>query len=115
MFTSLYLTAVLPASSPSALLNTMVMVGPSLRMRWIAIPSATTAARIGMSHTTEMRVRRCRVTVASGRGGSSTCLAMVSSLGPSVPDQARIERLGRHHRQHHHRREEQHAGTRLDR
>ena len=31
MITSLYLTNVLPASMPSAALNTIVMVGPSLR------------------------------------------------------------------------------------
>ena len=60
MFTSLYLMKVLPASMPWATLNTMVMVGPSLRMRWIAIPMATTAARIGMIQTTEIRMRLLR-------------------------------------------------------
>ncbi len=38
MFTSLYLTNVFPASMPSADLKMIVIVGPSLRMRWAAIP-----------------------------------------------------------------------------
>ena len=69
MFTSLYLTTVLPASMPSAILKTMVMVGPSLRMRWTAMPMATTAARIGMIQTTEIRARRLGTTVACGMSG----------------------------------------------
>src|SRR5215475_8959946 len=67
MLTSLYLTKVLPASTPPADLKMIVMVGPSLRIRWIAIPMATTAARIGMIQTTEIRWRRLGTTVARGR------------------------------------------------
>src|SRR5262245_1613819 len=67
MFTSLYLMKVLPASTPPADLKMIVMVGPSLRIRWIAIPMATTAARIGIIQTTEIRWRRLGTTVARGR------------------------------------------------
>ena len=67
MFTSLYLMKVLPASTPCATLKTMVMVGPSLKMRWIAIPMATTAARMGTIQTTDIRWRRLGTTVARGR------------------------------------------------
>src|SRR5215510_1346332 len=67
MLTSLYLMKVLPASTPWAALKTMVMVGPSLSMRWIAVPIATTAARIGIIQTTEIRWRRLGTTVARGR------------------------------------------------
>ena len=76
MFTSLYLTKVLPASTPWAALNTMVMVGPSLRMRWIAIPMATTAARIGTIQTTEIRWRLLGTTVALGRLSGLSAMAV---------------------------------------
>src|SRR6185295_2475246 len=110
MFTSLYLTTVLPASMPSAILKTMVMVGPSLRMRWTAIPMATTAARIGMIQTTEIRARLLGTTVACGMSGRSESSAMVSlHSGSGIPDQAGVERLRRDHRQHDDRREEEHA------
>src|SRR5262245_20184837 len=109
MFTSLYLTTVLPASRPSATLKTMVMVRPSLRMRWMAIPTATTAARIGMIQTTEIRVRLRRPTVACGRRGKSVSSAIVSPhFSAGIPDEARIEGFGRNHREHDHRREKQH-------
>jgi hypothetical protein len=55
---SLYLTTVLPASMPSAALKVIVIVGPSLRIRWTAMPIATTAASTGMTQTTEIRARR---------------------------------------------------------
>jgi hypothetical protein len=35
----------------------MVMVGPSLRIFWTAIPMLTSAARIGMIQTTESHIR----------------------------------------------------------
>src|SRR5215475_13071086 len=77
MFTSLYLTKVLPASTPPADLKMIVMVGPSLRIRWIAIPMATTAARIGIIQTTEIRWRRLGTTVARGRlSGLSAMLGL---------------------------------------
>ena len=66
MRTSLYLMKVLPASTPSAALNTIVIVGPSLRTRWIAIPMATRAASSGMIQMIEIRIRFFRTTVACG-------------------------------------------------
>src|SRR5262245_3867479 len=116
MFTSLYLTNVLPASMPSAALKTMVMVGPSLRTRWTAIPMATTAARIGMTQTTEMRTRRRGTTVACGRSSRSMLSGMTVPPGHGrVPDQAGIEGLRRYHRQHDDRREEEHPQAGLHR
>src|SRR5215468_11603240 len=110
MLTSLYLMKVLPASTPSAALKTMVMVGPSLRTRWTAMPTATTAARIGMIQTTEMRARLRGTTVACGRSSRSVLSGMaVPPDGDRVPDQAGVERFRRHHRQHDDRREEQDA------
>src|SRR5437867_4284768 len=109
MLTSLYFTEVLPASRPSAALKTMVMVGPSLRMRCTAMPMATTAARIGMIHTTEIRARLPGTTVACGTLGRSGPSAIVSSpFAAGMPDQAGVEGRRRDHRQHAHRREEQH-------
>ena len=75
MFTSLYLIKVLPASTPWAALNTMVMVGPSLKMRWIAIPMATTAARMGTIQTMEIRWRLFGTTVACGMSSRSVLSA----------------------------------------
>src|SRR3990170_4958024 len=116
MFTSLYLTKVLPASRPSATLKTMVMVGPSLKTRWIAIPMATTAARIGMIQTIEIRVCFFRTTVACGRLSRSMLSAMSPLPGrPRIPDEAGGEGLRRNHCQHDHRREKQHPRTRLHR
>ena len=107
MLTSLYLMVVLPASRPSAALKTMVMVGPSLRICWTAIPMATTAARIGMIQTMEIRARRGGTTVACGMPCGSEESAMVSlpDVG-GVPDEPGVESLGRDHRQHDDRREE---------
>src|SRR5262245_17524613 len=112
MFTSLYLMNVLPASMPSAALKTMMIVGPSLRMRWTAIPIATTAARIGMIQMTEMRVRFGGTTVACGRwsdSGESTIEC--PSFSWRIPDETRVEALRREHGQHHDRHEEDHAGA----
>src|SRR5262245_7738885 len=109
MFTSLYLTNVLPASITCAARKVMVMVGPSLKMRWTAIPMATTAARMGMIHTTEIRARRLGTTVASGMSGCSRSSAMASWPSASgIPDQARVEGLRGDHRQHDDGREEEH-------
>src|SRR6266568_4062535 len=107
MVTSLYLTRVLPASMPSAALKMMLMVGPSLRMRWTAIPMATTAARTGMIQMTEIRPRFGGTTVACGRRSRSPGSAMMKlPLACGIPDQAGIEGLRREHGQHHHHHEE---------
>ena len=96
MFTSLYLMKVLPASTPWAALKRMVMVGPSLRMRWIAMPIATTAARIGMIQTTEIRWRRLGTTVARGRLSGLSAMAFWSARF-RIPDQAWVEGFCRDH------------------
>src|SRR5882724_8364934 len=114
MVTSLYLTKVLPASMPSADLKTTVMVGPSVTMRWTAIPMATTAARMGMIQMTERRVRRGGSTVACGRGSGPSGSGMAVLPVPAcIPDETRIEGLHREHREHHHRHEEHHPGPGL--
>src|SRR5580700_619795 len=101
---------------PCAVLNTIVIAGPSLRIRWIAIPMATSAARSGMIQTMENRMRFLGTTVACGSLSRSIGSAMADGLGVSgVPDQARVEGLGGEHRQHNDRREEQNAGTRRHR
>src|SRR4026207_1834286 len=116
MFTSLYLTNVLPASIPSAFLNTMVTVGPSVMSRWMAMPRPITAARIGMIHTTEIFVRRGRDTVACGRSPGWTGAGMTHlPAAAGVPDQTRIEAPHRDDGQDHHRHEEDHPGPRLHR
>src|SRR5580704_5604413 len=113
MVTSLYLIKVLPASIPDAALKTMVMVGPSWRMRWIAMPIATTAARMGMSQIIEMRRRFSRTVLASGRLLRSLSLAMrgLGGIG-AIPDQTWVERFGREHGEDHDSCEEQHSGSR---
>ena len=55
----------------------MVMVGPSLKTRWIAIPMATSAARIGMIQTTEIRIPLFGTTMACGRLSPSMFSAML--------------------------------------
>src|SRR5262245_62820425 len=110
MLTSLYLMTVLPASMPCATGNTMVIVGPSLMMRCTAMPMATAAARMGITHTTEIRPRRRRSTVAWGRDERSLSSAMAAFRGTArIPDQTGVERVGGEHRQHDHRDEEDHA------
>src|SRR5262245_57652191 len=112
MFTSLYLTKVLFASTPSAALNTIVIVGPSLRIRWTARPIATTAASTGMIQTTEILARLRGTIVAcgtSGGRGSSGMGGLPCGTRARIPDQSRIEALGRDHGQHDNAREEEHA------
>src|SRR5262245_25523114 len=114
MFTSLYLMKVWLASTPSAALKTIVMVGPSLKMRWIAMPMATTAAKSGMIQMMEMRWRLLGTTVACGRVSRLLLSAMSVLLAcPCIPDQTGIKRFSGNHRQHDHRREKQHPGTGL--
>src|SRR6266540_3666064 len=99
MVTSLYLTKVLPASMPSADLKTTVIVGPSVRMRWTAIPMATTAARIGMIQMTDRRVRFGGSTVACGSGSAPVGSGMAAlPVRARIPDQARVEGLHGEHR-----------------
>src|SRR5690349_6570507 len=102
MLTSLYLTKVLPASTPSAALNIIVMVGPSLIIRWIAIPIATTAAKIGMTQTMEIRVCLLGCTVAWGKLSRSMISAMlIAPVYAGIQNQTRVEKLRRKHRDCH--------------
>src|SRR5215471_16458814 len=109
IFTSLYLTSVFPASIPSATFKRMVMVGPSVRIRSTAIPTAITAARIGMIQTMEMRELFFETTVACATSSRSPS-AMISLPGRAgIPDETGVERHRRQHGQDDHRGEEDHA------
>src|SRR6185436_6108129 len=101
---------VLPASTPFASLSTMVIVGPSARSRWTAMPIATSAASSGMIQMIETRSRFLRVTTACGSGATSgsSAMACASRFG-GIPDEPDVERLGGEHRQHDDGGEEQHA------
>src|SRR5262252_6098124 len=113
IFTSLYLTSVFPASIPSATLNMMVMVGPSVRMRSTAIPTAITAARMGMIHTIEMRELLFETTLACASSSRSPS-AMISLPGRAgIPDETGVEGHRRQHGQDDHGGEEDHARTGL--
>ena len=68
--TSLYLTGVLPASRPCAVLNVIVISGPTDNHAWITIDRPINAATSGTSQTSESR-RRLRVT--GGSWGSRPC------------------------------------------
>ncbi len=109
--TSLYLMKVLPGSIPSAARKESRIVGPSLRYCWTTIPTPTSAATIGMIHTTGTRVRFFGTLVASGtfaRSAFSVICLLLSLAG--IPDQAGVERFRREDRQDDHRREEQDPG-----
>src|SRR5262245_32538736 len=112
IFTSLYLTSVFPASMPSATLKTIVMVGPSFRIRCTAIPTATSAARIGMTHTMDTRELFFETTVACA---SSSCSPSGMTFLPGrggIPDEAGVEGHCRQHGEDDHPGEEDHPGAR---
>src|SRR5215831_11645762 len=113
IFTSLYLTSVFPASIPSATLNMMMMVGPSVRIRSTAIPTAITAARMGMIHTMEIRELFFETTVACATSPRSPS-GMISLPGRAgIPDETGVEGHRRQHGQDDHGGEEDHARTGL--
>src|SRR5499433_265451 len=109
IFTSLYLTSVFPASIPSATLNMMVMVGPSVRMRSTAIPIAITAARMGMIHTIEMRELFFETTVACASSSRSPSAMFALLRRAGIPDETGLEGHRRQHGQDDHRGEEDHT------
>src|SRR5215468_462731 len=113
IFTSLYLTSVLPASIPSATLNMMVMVGPSVRIRSTAIPTAITAARIGMIHTMEIRELLFETTLACASSSRSPSAMFALPGRAGIPDETGVEGHRRQHGQDHHGGEEDHARTGL--
>src|SRR5262245_35325875 len=104
MSTSLYLIFVLPASSPSAVRKEIVTVGPRSRIAFAASHAPTTTATNGMIQMSCGVQRRGGAATASGRSGrfgSRRASGMLPLRG--VPDQSRVEALGREHRQHDHR------------
>src|SRR5262252_4522654 len=114
MSTSLYLTLVLPASRPVAVLNTIAMVGPRLSTASIASHAPTATATMGTTQTTRPQRQRPAVARASGTsscvpsgscgGSSATRLLLGGCVGPlaRVPDQARIEAVRGEHGEHDH-------------
>src|SRR5262245_21239005 len=110
--TSLYLIFVLPASSPSAVLNSMVITGPRSRMARTASHPPTSTATIGMIQTSWKAKRFRGTATASGSWDDDSGSAML--FLHRVPDQARIEGLSREHRDHHHRPERDGARPGLD-
>src|SRR5215813_10935976 len=113
IFTSLYLTSVFPASIPSATLNMMVMVGPSVRMRSTAIPTAITAARMGMIHTIEMRELFFETTVPCASSSRSPSAMFALPGRARIPDETGVKGHRRQHGQDDHRGEEDHTRTGL--
>src|SRR5579859_1172576 len=107
--TPLYSILVLPASSPSADPNTILIFGPSLSILEIATQAPTTAAIIGITQTTEIGVFFLATARDSGTGGIDVRSSAMSNLlgAGRVPDQPGVERFDRQHRQHHHRREKE--------
>src|SRR5450830_43974 len=120
--TSLYLTLVLPASSPSAEMKVIVMIGPRSRMILTTKVKPMTAATIGMSQTRDGSQLRCTCRFGSGGFGCGAVGSLASVIailvllhcrmfivhGVStvlcilIPDQAWIEAQRCQHGQHHH-------------
>jgi hypothetical protein len=71
MSTSLYLTFVLPGSSPSALMKVIVMVGPFSSTDFTTSPTPISAAISGITQTREGSQPRFVTISGSGTGGSS--------------------------------------------
>src|SRR5579864_9181468 len=95
----------------------MVMFGPSLRILATATHTPTSAAMIGMVHTSESLVCFLGTALDSGMGPGGVCGSAMCNLAQigGVPDQSRVERLDRQHRQYYNRREEKEARPRLHR
>src|SRR5215469_13310241 len=97
---------------------TIVIFGPSLIILVTATHTPTIAARIGMTQTSDSRVRLRGTFLDStteGRGGSRSGIANLFRIRlvqtHRIPDQARVERLDPEHREHHHSGEEDQAGS----
>src|SRR5580704_5658119 len=93
------------------------MLGPSLKNLVTATQTPTSAATIGMNHTTESRVRFLDTTLESGTAGLGICGSGMLNLvhAGGVPDEPRVERFDRQHREYDHGREKQQTGRRLHR
>src|SRR5262245_2846503 len=116
-WTPLYSILGLPASSPSADWNTIVTFGPSPRIRVTATQAPAPAATIGISQTSERRVRLRLTALDSGARGSGRSLSGMADLpgARGIPDQSGIEGFDGQHRQHHDRREEEETWRRRHR
>src|SRR5262245_41967042 len=100
--TDLYLTLVLPASRPSAVLKVIVIVGPLSMMPLTTSQPPINAAMIGINQincTDQPRLRTARASGRSVRSKSGGGLFLTVSL--RVPDQLGFELHRRNHRQHH--------------
>src|SRR5258706_266237 len=105
--TFLYLILVLPASSPSAVLNEIAIIVPRSRIDLTTIHPPITAATSGSTHTSgsECCRRGCDGSASGMASRSAPCGASAMRSPFGLPDQAGIERHRSHHGQHHHRRE----------
>ena len=74
IMTSLYFSLVLPASSPSPVLNEMVMVWPRSTHAFTAMESPMMAATMGMIQTSWMEKRLLGSLTASG----TSCISFLS-------------------------------------
>src|SRR5271170_6447979 len=103
---------VLFASSPSADEKTMVISGPCSRIFVTAIHTPATAATMGMTQTSESRVRFLGTALASGTLENFSVSGMLHLAFDflcrgGIPDQPRVERFDRQHGQDHDRCKEQ--------
>src|ERR1700719_1160858 len=98
--TPLYSILVLPASSPSADPKMIWIFGPSLSILETATQAPTTAAIIGITQTTEIRVLFLATARDSGIGGIDVRSSAMSNLlrAGRIPDQPWVERFDRQHR-----------------
>src|SRR5260370_26241939 len=99
---------------------TMVIWGSWLRFLVTATHAPRSAATIGMSQTSESRVRLLGTlldSVTEERGGSRSGICNLFRICRvriyGIPDESRIERLDREHREHHYRRKQDQAGAPL--
>src|SRR4051794_17347583 len=103
---------------PSALVNSISMVGPTRTTVRMNSEAATTRATIGTSHASESRSRRGGVTSGRGKsvqaGAGAPSGAPGSAMGSRIaPDQARVEAVGREQGQHDDGGERQQSGLRV--
>src|SRR5262249_62294260 len=88
----LYWIWVLPASSPSADLKTMVIFGPSARIRVTATQAPAIAATMGTIQTRESRVCFLPTALESGMFGGDPSPSAMADLSRALrlPDQTPV-------------------------
>src|SRR5215831_10073423 len=111
----LNLTLVFPASSPSAVLNEIVIVGPLSKIPLTTIHPPTKAATMGISHTSCGAERRFLTATAVGTS-SRPVPRDPSNMMPlfRLPEQPWIKGHRRKHGQHNHGTERGRSGTWLN-